>query len=718
MNPARWSLRVRIFLFFALIALGAGAGIVGALVYVGRALEPASAAPLVLAGLVAVGVTIGLTAWVWLKFDEHVARPLVAIAADVRAAVHARAARQPPSLQQGRYLGVLAPAVAEFRQALDEARLEVDAAVSAATARADRQTRNLEIVLRDLRQGVVLCTLAHKVTLYNRRAQEILGACGEIGLDRPLTEVLSGRVLAHTLERLEDRFRTGRHQIHRDGLTTTLVGATARENARIVGRMSLMLDPDGARPTGYVLSFEDVTNALAAGVWRDRLLQDGIRDMRERVAALALAGELLARGTTPGAGPSAEDVAFARDLLQREPAELGDRLDRLEEAASDLVSGAWPMATTHSPTLFQLVRARRSEGRDLVFETRGEPAWLRCDSASITALVEHLLNRIAVHAGTEAFQLSAVAETGRVRLLASWAGEAPPPSTVEVWLSERLEDGAGAVTGHDVLARHRTDLWCVPDPAAPGRARLELPLAAAREEDLPIAKAPVPVPERPEFYDFGLLGSLAPTPLDDRPLRALTFVVLDTETTGLDPARDALCSVAGVRIVNNRLMTGELFDVLVDPGRPIPAASSRVHGITDAMVAGAEPASVVLARFRAFVDEAVLVAHNAAFDLAFLERGEGAPGISFAGPVLDTVLLGAHLFGTQESLTLDALAERFGVVIPPEARHTALGDARATAQVLLGLIPLLEADGVRTLRDALAVSDKQARLRRRMAAQG
>lgn len=712
MSPAGWSLRLRVFLFFALIALGAAAGIVGALVYLGRTLAPQTAAPLALAGLVAIGTTAGLTAWVWLKFDEHVARPLVAIAADVRAAVHARTARQPPAVEKGRYLGVLAPAVAEFTQALDEARREVDAAVAAATEEAERERRNLEIVLRDLRQGVVICTLAHKVTLYNRRAQEILGACGEIGLDRPLGEVLSGRVLAHTLERLEDRFRTGRHHIHRDGLTTTIVGATAKEHARIVGRMSLMLDADGARPTGYVLSFEDVTDALAAGVWRDRLLHDGIRDMRERISALALAGDLLGRGEAPD--PDA--VAFARELLHSEPAELGDRLDRLEEAASDLASGAWPMAVTHSPTLFQLVRARRSEGRDLVFESAGEAAWLRCDSASVTALVEHLLNRVAVHAGVSAFRLSAVPENGRVRILASWPGEAPSPATVEIWLAERLEDGAGAVTGHDVLARHRTDLWCVPDPTQPGRSRLELPLAAAREEDLPIAKAPTPVPERAEFYDFGLLGGLAPTPLDDRPLRSLTFVVLDTETTGLEPARDALCSVAGVRIVNSRLMSGELFDVLVEPGRPIPAAASRVHGITDAMVAGAEPASVVLARFRAFLDDAVLVAHNAAFDLAFLRRAEEAAGVSFSVPVLDTVLLGAHVFGTSESLTLDALAGRFGVEIPPEARHTALGDARATAQVLLGLLPLLEADGVRTLRDALAVSDKQARLRRRMAA--
>lgn len=714
MNPAGWSLRLRIFLFFALIALGAAAGIVGALAYVAGVEEEARGSALVLAGLIAVGVTTGLAAWVWLKFDEHVAQPLVAIAADVRAAVHARAPRTPPSVKKGRYLGVLAPAVAEFVEALEDARAEVDAAVASATAEAARQTRNLEIVLRDLRQGVVIASLDHKVTLYNRRALEILGASGEIGLDRPLTEVLSGRVLGHTLERLEDRWRTGRHNIHRDGLTTTLVGATHRESARILGRMSLLLDPDGAQPTGYILSFEDVTNDLAAGIWRDRMLQEGVRDLRERVASLSLAGALLARDATPDPA----DVAFARDLLLREPAEIGARLDRLEEAGSDLLAGAWPMATTHSPTLFQLIRVRRSEGRDLAFRACGEPVWLRCDSASITALVEHLANRIAVQTGTETFRLEALPEGSRVRLVVSWEGAAPTPAVVESWLEDRLEDGAGAVTGRDVLARHRTDLWCTPDPDALGRARLELPLAAARDEDLPIAKAATPLPERPEFYDFGLLGGLARTALDDRPLRSLTFVVFDTETTGLDPARDALCSIAGVRIVNNRLISGEIFDVLVHPGRPIPAASSRIHGITDAMVADADPADTVLARFRAFVGSGVLVAHNAAFDLSFLERGKGGAGLRFDAPVLDTVLLGAHVFGTTESLTLDALAARFGVTIPPEARHTALGDARATARVLLGLIPLLEADGVRTLRDALAASDKQARLRRRMAAQG
>ncbi len=88
----------------------------------------------------------------------------------------------------------------------------------------------------------------------------------------------------------------------------------------------------------------------------------------------------------------------------------------------------------------------------------------------------------------------------------------------------------------------------------------------------------------------------------------------------------------------------------------------------------------------------------------------------FGQPVLDTVLLAAHVFGTQESLTLDALAERFQVSLPPETRHTALGDALATAEVFSRLLKLLAPLGVETLAEAINVSNRQVALRRRQSA--
>jgi DNA polymerase-3 subunit epsilon len=130
------------------------------------------------------------------------------------------------------------------------------------------------------------------------------------------------------------------------------------------------------------------------------------------------------------------------------------------------------------------------------------------------------------------------------------------------------------------------------------------------------------------------------------------------------------------------------------------------------MVRGADPIERVLPRFHAFLDGGVLVAHNAAFDMAFLTRHAAEAGVSFDSPVLDTVLLAAHLFGTTQSLTLDALAARFGIDLPEDSRHTALGDSLATARVLLRLFDLLEAEGIRDLRQALEVSRRQVAIRR------
>ena len=98
--------------------------------------------------------------------------------------------------------------------------------------------------------------------------------------------------------------------------------------------------------------------------------------------------------------------------------------------------------------------------------------------------------------------------------------------------------------------------------------------------------------------------------------------------------------------------------------------------------------------------------------MKFLTLRQKDAGVTFANPVLDTVLLAAAVFGANESLTLDTLAERFAIKIAAEERHTALGDSLATGHSLLRLIDLLEAAGVVTLREAFDISQKQAAIRR------
>jgi DNA polymerase-3 subunit epsilon len=205
-------------------------------------------------------------------------------------------------------------------------------------------------------------------------------------------------------------------------------------------------------------------------------------------------------------------------------------------------------------------------------------------------------------------------------------------------------------------------------------------------------------------YDFRLLDLDAGAPGADDDLRALAFTVLDTETTGLDPrGGDAIVSVGAVRVDRSRVREDDVLDRLVDPARPIPAVATAVHGITDDMVAGRSSLATVLVDLSRFSEDTVLVGHDIAFDLAFLRPAEAAAGVALPGRVLDILLLSAVLHPAEgENHSLDALARRYGV--PVIGRHTALGDALVTAEILVHMISQLAAQGVTTYGDAVAAA--------------
>jgi DNA polymerase III epsilon subunit family exonuclease len=146
------------------------------------------------------------------------------------------------------------------------------------------------------------------------------------------------------------------------------------------------------------------------------------------------------------------------------------------------------------------------------------------------------------------------------------------------------------------------------------------------------------------------------------------------------------------------------FEQLVDPQRPISAASIPIHGIQPAMLAGQPAIDKVLPAFHAFAQDTVLVAHNAAFDMQFLQLKEAGTGVRFEQPVLDTLLLSTAVHPHQESHALEAIAERLGILV--QGRHTALGDATVTAQVFLKMLPLLADKGINTLGQARAAAQQ------------
>lgn len=192
--------------------------------------------------------------------------------------------------------------------------------------------------------------------------------------------------------------------------------------------------------------------------------------------------------------------------------------------------------------------------------------------------------------------------------------------------------------------------------------------------------------------------------LDDlgTPLIDTTFVVVDLETTGLDPASDRITEVGAVRVRGGEVL-GELR-TFVHPGRSIPPAVTTVTGITDAMVADAPPEAAVLGHVLGFLAGAVLVAHNAPFDVAFLRRAArrtGHPEPELV--VLDTARLSRRLLRDEvRDHRLATLARHLRARTTPE--HRALADARATVDVLHGLLERAGSLGATTVEDVLELT--------------
>jgi DNA polymerase III subunit epsilon len=191
--------------------------------------------------------------------------------------------------------------------------------------------------------------------------------------------------------------------------------------------------------------------------------------------------------------------------------------------------------------------------------------------------------------------------------------------------------------------------------------------------------------------------SLASEPGEEVPLESARFVVVDLETTGLRPGQSRICEIGAVRV--DGLVSAGTFETLVDPGEPLPRLVASLTGIADADLAEAPGPAEAVRRFLAFAGDSVLVAHNARFDLAFLDREvERLTGRRVAAPVVDTVGLARRLLaGRVSRASLASLSHFFGTSVRP--CHRALPDAQATAEVLIALLGLAQERGAETIAD-------------------
>jgi len=184
------------------------------------------------------------------------------------------------------------------------------------------------------------------------------------------------------------------------------------------------------------------------------------------------------------------------------------------------------------------------------------------------------------------------------------------------------------------------------------------------------------------------------------PLIGLEAVVLDCETTGLDPVKSRVVDLAAVRLAGGKLDEAAKFRSLVRPPSPIPPASTAIHGIDDAAVAAAPAFAEVWSGFQAYAGDSIVIGHSVGFDLAVLKHECDLAGLPWARPrSLCTQLLARVAAPNLAGHSLEQLGAWLGVG-DPVGRHTALGDALYTAKIFLALIPQLRERGIRTLAEA------------------
>ncbi len=602
-------------------------------------------------------------------------------------------------------LVMLASVINESAEAFQKLQNEVDGRILRSSFALKEERNRLAALMSELPCGVVVCNRDGKILLYNPLAQEMLQPTktaqengGAIGLGRSIFGTLERGPLVHSLEVMNHAFAEDQAKPAL-GLMTKLCGSRfIRVNMAPVA----INEGETRALSGFVLSLEDITGEVEADNERDRLLQGMIDAVQNSLGKLHKG--INAVGDLPDTG----DVACNRhrQVIKQIGSDLEEQLALARKLYSEHRRAYGNRENVLADTLMKLIARNLHDRFAMQAEALAEETiWLKIDSYAIVQLVTNLAGLLNAEYGITAMRLQINSNFGPAATLSlQWTEQIVSSLTVRDWMASPLfmaSEGASdspttIITGHEgaiTLMEAERD-FC-------NGVSLTLPTALVEERaDLHSAVGP-----RPVSYEFDLFHQPGQDALGEVALRKLTFVAFDTETTGLNPSEgDEIVQLGAVRIVNGRLLHNECIDQLVNPQRPVPNSSVQVHGIDPELLPSQPTIYQVLPVFHKFVQDSVLVAHNAAFDMRFLQLKEEATGLQFDNPVLDTLLLSSVVHPNQEGHSLDAIAERFNITIV--GRHTALGDALVTAEILLKLIPLLEAQGIRTLEEALKASIK------------
>jgi len=568
--------------------------------------------------------------------------------------------------------------------------------------------------MSQLPHGIFICDTDGQIILYNNTARDYFstgggsnptgrgkGAHGEhIGLGRFIFNIIDKATVTHAMDEVIERLNAAKSRPATSFITSGGQGKTLRVEVVPILNQDKELN-------GFTLIATDISRRVDTENKINFLLRRLTTGVRASIAGIRAAVEAIIEFE---AMPPDQKQKFL-GIIHNETLSLSEVIAKTDREMPDRVRGQWSLIPTRMRDILIAVKARafRTLGVKIDISNDQEPKWFRGDSFPLIMMVLFILEQLQSITGSSRYDVEIGGSDQLVYLELRWQGKGLDREYIHQWRDEQLSSGEETlpVRVGEVLKKHRADfiMGCPKDNAAGHHIRLVVPRIKPQDPEtdeniLILAEG------RPAFYDFDLFRGIEKGGASgERLLTELNYTVFDTETTGLNPrGGDEIISIGAVRIVNGRLLKDDTFDRLVDPLRDVPWESVKIHGIQPGMLKGQPDISRVLPDFHRFSADTVFVGHNVAFDMTMLEMKQDQAGVTFEQPVLDTMLLSAAIHPSHKDHTLEGIGQRLGVEV--QGRHTALGDAMATADLFLKLLPLLKAMGIRTLGEAIDASRK------------
>ena len=584
---------------------------------------------------------------------------------------------------------------------------EVDEQIREAKRQLHEERNRLAALMAELPNGVLVCNIAGQILLYNPQAQTLLQTRRNqgdhqdphevwVGLGRSIFGLLSKDLIVNALELLQQAVNKGQKTPISNFMTTLHDGTCLRVNMTPVFKHHR----ERGEMSGFVLSLEDMTRQIEANSRLNLLVQSLTENLQKSLEQIRTAIQTILK--TPELEPdlltqNRKTIDHASQGMLRLLSQATEEYLRVQQEGSRLED-------ILADDLYSVLE--RSFKTHYAIAVSGQVdtgLHLQMDSYTFIQSVAHLAGVLRIHEDIKKVRIDIRKQSERQAVVAIlWDPAVMPVHLIKDWKNALLITGQQGqqLSFLDMVNQQggKIKLETEDQEVCSG---VQIMVPATHEETR------IEIPEQPDArpvnYEFDLFNQEIGTKTAQKPLRECTFVVFDTETTGLSPSDgDEIIQIGAIRIVHSRLLYNETFDQLVDPLRSVPESSIAIHGIQPELLKGQPVIEHVLPRFYKFSEDAVLVAHNAAFDMKFLQLKQARSGVRFHQPVIDTLLLSSIVHPTWGTHSLDEIADRLNVTIV--GRHTALGDAIVTAEILIKLLPLLQAKGIHTLEEARRAS--------------